>query len=113
MHSKATFIYVYSHNCDVVHDVTGRGAAAEDAWKTLGAAPFPVLLLVAGKYSACDAKSLRLMKVHAPNAEVTYFPDAFHSIHNTGQPEFSKVISELYSRIHTTTPGRAQHHDEL
>ena len=46
--------------------VLGLGTAAEDAWRTLGKAPFPVLLFVAEKDSACSSESLASMKVSIP-----------------------------------------------
>jgi pimeloyl-ACP methyl ester carboxylesterase len=93
--------------------VLGDHALAEQAWRGLASVPFPVLLFVAGKESACEDSSIIRMQELVPSMEVVRFVDAHHSIHNTGLVEFAAAVAGLYERVYTVRPGRAVTHDQL
>ena len=50
---------------------------------------------------------LDLMRGTVPNAHVTEFPDARHSIHNTGMEAFVAKLFDIMESAAATTPAAA------
>lgn len=68
-------------------------------WEAVGAAEYPVWVLVAGKGSVCGAASVEEMEELCPRARTLRFPEAGHSIHNTDRAGFVDAIEAVYAGL--------------
>jgi len=76
-----------------------------EAWNLLSQFNFHTHLYVAGQGSVCTiqgAGGVEDMKRILPSLEVSYFPEAGHSIHNSARKEFIKKIETIVDNVTPT-----------